>query len=210
MPSGFSMTSLFWRLDEEGDPTLAVAYLLKAEDGEAHAVFDWKKEDFLERQQDERPIVRIGPNSGTLEAHSGRLKKLKWPRGIVRLAYRSLSKSMPADSQKSLREMSSDEIAIFPAEPIETFSVAEVRSMTSFCGVYLAYNDDGSCHYVGESKDVTSRIAKSREEIGDRRIGIVRCEPHDRKRIEAYFAAMLDPPGNAISTHRMKLSAVKK
>ena len=208
MRRGFSMAELYWSLDEEGDPLLASPYLLKSENGEAHATFDWNAEDIVEEQGDCK-TVRIGPNTLMMDTHSGRLKKLKWPRGIVRRAYRYLSKSIPADKQQSLREMSSDEIASFPAEPCETFSVSEVRAMSPFCGVYLAYNEDGSCHYVGESKDVTSRITKSREEIGDRRIGVIRCDLHDRKRIEAYFVAMLDPPGNAISTHRMKSSSTE-
>ena len=75
--------------------------------------------------------------------------------------------------------------------------------MDPFCGVYFSYNEDGSCHYVGESKNVTQRVTKSRDEIGGRRIGLVKCEPQDRKRIEAFYVAMLNPPGNAISTHRM-------
>lgn len=97
----------------------------------------------------------------------------------------------------------------FPEEPVKTFSVAEVRGMSPFCGVYFAYNSDGSCHYIGESKDVTSRVAGSRQEIGERRIGFVKCEPHERKRIEAYFVALFDPPGNACSTHRMKAAAAR-
>jgi hypothetical protein len=211
MPKGFSMVDLYWTLDEEADPQFAVAYLLGSKNGEsAHATFDWNEGDFLESHQDGIQAVRLGPASGTLDSHSGRLKELKWPRGIVRLAYRSLSRSAPVDKPQTIREMSSDEIASFPAEPCETFSVAEVRKMPPFCGVYLAYNEDGSCHYVGESKNVTSRVVRSREEIGDRRIGVVRCELHDRKRIEAYFTAMLDPPGNGISTHRMKSSLVSE
>lgn len=95
-------------------------------------------------------------------------------------------------------------VAEFPEEPVKTFSVAEVRDMSPFCGVYFAYNSDGSCHYIGESTDVTSRVVGSRQEIGERRIGFIKCEPHERKRIEAYFVALFDPPGNACSTHRMR------
>ena len=206
MPSGFSMVDLFWALDEEANPTEAVAYLLKTKDGVAHAMFDWNERDYLERQAGQPPAVRLGLNSGRVEAHSGRMKKLNWPRGIVRQAYRSAFGDQRADQRKELREMSSDEIKAFPAEPSETFTVEEVRAMPPFCGVYLAYNEDGSCHYVGESRNVASRVSSSREEIGNRRIGVIQCEPHERKRIEAYFAAMLDSPGNAISTHRMKSS----
>lgn len=204
MQSGFSMVDLFWTLDDEANPNESVVYLLKSKNGVAHATFDWDEKDYLFRQDGEPRAVRLGPSAGRIGSHSGRLKKLKWPRGIVRLAYRSAFGAQRADVRRNLREMSSDEIKDFPAEPSETFSVEEVRAMPPFCGVYLAYNEDGSCHYVGESSNVTSRVVSSRKEIDSRRIGVIRCEPHDRKRIEAYFTAMLDPPGNAISTHRMK------
>lgn len=169
-----------------------------------HAITDWNCEDFVERQADgEERCIKFKASPGRLDSHSGRLKKLKWPRGIVRQAYRAAFGKSRDDRQECLRTVSADELKSFPAEPSETFSVDQVRAMSEFCGVYFAYNSDGSCHYVGESKDVTSRVTASRQEIGGRRIGVIKCEPHERKRIEAYFVAMLDPPGNAISTHRM-------
>lgn len=72
--------------------------------------------------------------------------------------------------------------------------------MESFCGVYFSFDADGSCHYVGESVDVTTRVSRSRSEIGDMVIGLIKCERHERKRIEAYFIGLLDPPGNSQST----------
>lgn len=99
--------------------------------------------------------------------------------------------------------MSAAEIPSFPAPPSQTFTVDEVNRMPLFCGVYFAYDDDGSVYYVGESERVPKRVRKTRPEIGDRRIGVIRCEKHERKRIEAYFVAMLNPPGNGASTHRM-------
>lgn len=205
MQSGFSMADLFWKLDEEADPQGATPYLLRRDkDGEAHATFDWDSDDILERKSGEEKFIKLGPETGRLDTCSGRLKKLKWPRGIVRTAYRAAFGQQRGDRKESLRTISSDELKDFPAEPSETFSVEDVRAMSPFCGVYFAYNADGSCHYIGESKNVPSRVSGSREEIDDRRIGVVKCEPHERKRIEAYFVAMLDPPGNAISTHRVR------
>ena len=204
-PVDFSMADLYWALDDEGDPVDAKLCILKTKNGWSHATFDWNREDFGERQGGEKPFIKFTPTAGRIDHHDGRLKKLKWPRGIVRWAYRVAFGDDRSDKRKVSR-MSADEIRDFPAEPSDTFSVVEIRAMPSFCGVYFAYNDDGSCHYVGESKDVTSRVSGSRDEIGCRRIGVIECEPHERKRIEAYFVAMLNPRGNAISTHRMKSS----
>lgn len=106
--------------------------------------------------------------------------------------------------------MTAAQISEMPAEPVDAYAVNEIRSMPKFCGVYFAFNEDGSCHYVGESENVPDRVRSGREEIGTRKIGFVRCEPHERKRIEAYFVAMLNPPGNGISTHRMLQSAQGK
>lgn len=202
-PVGFSMTSLFWKLDEEADPTGATIFVLRAVDGWSHLTFDWKHEDYQKNESGEIDFIRLKPNSGVVESHSGKLKKVKWPRGIVRMAIRTAF-GVDGEMKRAVRTMTSDEIKDFPAEPVETFSVKEVRAMDPFCGVYFSYNSDGTCHYVGESRDVTSRVVESREEIGARRIGVIKCEPHDRKRIEAFYIAVLNPPGNAISTHRMR------
>lgn len=76
--------------------------------------------------------------------------------------------------------------------------------MPSFSGVYLAYGDDGVCHYVGESRDVTGRVGESRPEIAGRRLAVIPCAPSERKRIECYYIGLLDPPGNSQSTRRGK------
>jgi hypothetical protein len=91
-----------------------------------------------------------------------------------------------------------------PPIPEKRWTISEVRRMPSFSGVYLAYGDDGVCHYVGESKDVTARVGESRPEISGRRIAVVPCDPIARKRIECYYIGLLDPPGNSQSTRRGK------
>jgi hypothetical protein len=209
VPVEFSMTSLFWQLDSEANPMDAKLYLLKSRAGWSHATFDWEEGDRTDYQGDHGDYMKIKMGSGRLESNEGILKRIKWPHNIVRLAYRSAFGR--CDSEKPCTtKMTADEISSMPAEPTETYTVDDVRSMDSFCGVYFAFNEDGSCHYVGESSDVTKRVTKSRTEIGTRRIGIIKCDPHERRRIEAYFVAMLDPPGNAISTHRMKSVACEK
>jgi hypothetical protein len=206
-PVGFSMTSLFWAIDTEACPTDAQLYLLKSDgDGWAHMTFDWghNYELLPEDENVEAEFVKIKLKSIELGTHEGKLRKLKWPKGIVRQAYRTaFGDKSSTQRSKDVSRLSADELKDFPAEPSRTFSVDEIRAMPTFCGVYFAYNHDGSCHYVGESKTVPTRVSKGRAEIGDRRIGVIRCAPHERRRIEAFFVAVLDPPGNAISTHRM-------
>lgn len=204
-PVGFSMSSLFWRLDEEANPTDATLFVLRPEAGWSHLTFNWKPEDYQKNEAGDIEFIRLKWNAGVIGANSGKLRKMKWPVGIVRAACRSAF-GIDGEMKAAIRVLSADDLKDLPAEPSETFTVKELRSMDPFCGVYFAYNSDGTCHYVGESRDVTSRVSESREEIGDRRIGVVRCEPHDRKRIEAFYIAVLDPPGNSISTHRMKES----
>jgi hypothetical protein len=203
------MTALFWELDTEGNPHDAQLWMLKSSrDGWAHMTFDWGNDaGFVTDESDELTVIKVGPHFGELDTHAGKLRQLKWPRGVTRQAHRvAFGDKSELHRRTEVSRLSADEIKSFPAEPCETFSVDEVRAMAPFCGVYFAYNDDGACHYVGESRNVASRVSKCRGEIGDRRIGVIKCEPHERKRIEAFYVAMLDPPGNAISTHRMLLS----
>jgi hypothetical protein len=203
VPAGFSMTNLFWQIDAEANPLDASLYILKPSGGWSHGTFDWAYDDRADCEDDGVGFMSIKRGSGRLGAIEGRLKKLKWPHNIVRLAHRSAFGRSPPE-KPSIGTMTAEEIRSMPAEPTETHTVDEIRGMEPFCGVYFAFDEDGSCHYVGESTNVTKRVTKSRREIGERRIGVVKCERHERKRIEAYFIAMLDPPGNAISTHCMK------
>lgn len=203
VPVGFSMTNLFWQLDTEANPLDATLFILKPSSGWSHATFDWAEGDRTDYEGQDRDYMKIKMGSGRLDSNEGSLRRLKWPHNIQRLAYRSAFGRCDAE-KLCLRHMTAAEICLMPAEPTDTYAVDDVRSMDSFCGVYFAFNEDGSCHYVGESLDVTKRITSSRSEIGNRRIGIIRCEPHERRRIEAYFVAMLDPPGNGASSHRMK------
>ena len=89
-----------------------------------------------------------------------------------------------------------------PPVPEKRWTIADVRKMPSFHGVYLAFNDDGSVHYVGESVDVTSRVSESRKELYGRKLAVIECDKHARKRVECYYIGLLDPPGNSQSTRR--------
>jgi len=197
MWTGFTMLDLFSEIDHEAGPLDAICYLVRGDEDGMHITFDWKCLD---------DGSAVGPKSMHvgLGKICGRIKKLPWPSDIQKQWYRKLEADIRrGDAAEACRFLAAEDIPRMPSPPPPSHTVEEVRSMETFCGVYLAYDPDGSCHYVGESLDVPGRVSKSRPEIGDRLIGLIRCVKRERKRIEAYFIAMLDPPGNAISTHRM-------
>jgi hypothetical protein len=200
MPPNFTAVSLFNELDQIADPTDSKCYVVAPNDDGLCVDFDWP---YLSNEN-------VCPESTglRLEVHQGKMRRFHWPKTVARDWIRQLARvSRSAGRDATAKKMSADELAGLPAAPTETFTVSQVRKMDSFSGVYFAFNDDGSCHYVGEAIDVTARVSKSRPEIGDRRIGIICCEAHERKRIEAYFIGVLDPPGNCQSTKRMRLYA---
>jgi hypothetical protein len=197
MEPGFTAVSLFNELDQICDPTDAQCYVVRSDEDGLCVNFDWP---YASEET-------AGPKSSglRLEAHQGKIKKFRWPKTVWRDWVRGIATaSRRRDREQGAARMTADEIAEFPAAPTETFSVSEVRKMESFSGVYFSFDKDGSCYYVGEAKDVTVRVTKSRPEIGDRRIGVIRCELYERKRIESYFIGLLDPPGNFQSTERMR------
>jgi hypothetical protein len=192
------MLDLFSQVDVEASPLDATCYLVGTDEDGMHITFDWKSLDDGTRVTANSPDVRISKLFG-------KIKKLPWPEDILKQWMRQLSFNVRRqEALEGSRFLQAEEIPKFPAVPSATSTVSEIRMMERFCGVYFAFNEDGTCHYVGESEDVPRRVSKSRPEIGDRMIGFVQCMPHERKRIEAYFVAVLDPPGNGASSHRMR------
>lgn len=195
---GFTMLDLFALIDVEASPLDATCYQVSSDEDGMHITFDWKHLDDGSVVTHESAGVGIGKLFG-------KVKKLPWPEDILKQWMRQLScDTRRQDHMDRARFLFADEIPKFPAAPSAAYTVCDVRRMKQFCGVYFAFNADGTCHYVGESEDVTKRVSKSRPEIGERMIGLIQCMPHERKRIEAYFVALLDPPGNGASSHRMK------
>lgn len=198
MSPSFTMLDLFSQIDIEASPLDATCYQIGCDEDGMHITFDWKHLDDGSNVTPDTPNVVIGKLFG-------RVKKLPWPDDILKKWMRQLEhETRQQDSMDRARFLFAEEIPKFPSAPLPSHSVSDVRAMKPLCGVYFAFNEDGSCHYVGESEDVTKRVTKSRPEIGDRMIGLIECMPHERKRIEAYFVALLDPPGNGASSHRMK------
>jgi hypothetical protein len=197
----FTMVDLFSEIDHEGNPFHATCYLLREDSDGLHITFDWKRLD------DGTPVGPKSKNIG-LGRIAGKIKKLPWPDDIEKQWFRQLERDARHSSVSDrMRYMSASELPKYPSPPQALYTADEVRQMKRFCGVYLAYDSDGTCHYVGESENVPCRVSKSRSEIGDRMIGIVSCSKHERRLIEAYFVSVLNPAGNGISTHRMKASS---
>jgi hypothetical protein len=197
MLPGFTMLDLYVEIDQEADPLDCQCYVTRHDDDGLYITFDWKFDD-------KDRIVTPKSSNLTLGTLAGKLKRLCWPSDIQRQYLRELSKNVRRQTVLDSAPASAfGQIPDMPAVPEPSFTVEQIRAMEQFCGVYLSYDSDGMCHYVGESINVPARVSKSREEIRERMIGIVKCLPYERKRIEAYFAALLNPPGNAISTHRM-------
>lgn len=195
--TGFTMLNLFALIDVEDNPLDAKCYQIGSDEDGMHITFGWHGLDDGSNVTPESAGVSIGKLFG-------RVKALPWPEDILKQWLRHLAfNGRQQDYLDRSRFLFADEIPKFPCAPPPTHSVCDVRRMKPFCGVYFAFNADGSCHYVGESEDVTKRVSKSRPEIGERMIGLIQCMPRERRLIEAYFVALLNPPGNGASSHRM-------
>lgn len=200
MRRGFSMLDLWFEIDAEANPLDATCYLAKPSIDGMYITFDWK-----DRFKAEAIACATSKNIA-IGKLSGKLKRLNWPADIMAQVFKSMDRdARRAKLQERCRFLLASEIPDMPRNPPPEYSVQDVRNMEPFCGVYFSYDRNGSCFYVGESLNVPNRVSKSRPEIGDRMLGVLRCHKHDRKRLEAWFVSILDPPGNAISTHRMAL-----
>lgn len=196
---GFTMLDLFALIDAEANPLDATCYQIASDEDGMHITFNWKN-----FEDDGSPVMPASKGL-VISKLFGKVRKLPWPDDILKQWMRELSRSARRQGfLESAQFLCADAIPRFPSPPEGQYTACDVRRMDSFCGVYFAFNQDGSCHYIGESEDVTKRVSKSRPEIGDRLIGLIQCMPHERKRLEAYFVALLDPPGNAASSHRMR------
>jgi hypothetical protein len=95
-------------------------------------------------------------------------------------------------------------VSHLPMPPRPTVSIADIRSLTSSPGVYVAWAmlcDSWRCVYVGESRNLRKRLSK-RPELDGTTLGIHLCERRERKRIECFFIALLNPRMNGQSTTR--------
>ena len=192
MPVGFTAVDLYEELDGESDPLSARCYKVRGVCGEVYVTVDC----------DEDGTAIVGGMNDT------KVRLLAWPSNVVSQHVRSVYRDARhlCDDARAVVDFSAAAEKM-PTPPLPAFRAADINKMEPFSGVYVSWDDDGNPHYVGESKDVPSRVKKTRPEIGDRRIGVIRCDPEHRRRIECYLIGLLNPPGNSQSTHRMSSSS---
>lgn len=218
MESGWTPVDLFYELDHIGNPVSAKVWVLKKRPGGCvHATTDWVRARSTETAADlafaadaATNPVHLGPHVRGLRvsrvSDDGAIRRFHWPPGIERkFLYASWR---DAACQESLREVALNAecgkmLSELPSPPPPSHTAKEVNQMAPFSGVYIAWNCDGTAHYVGESINVPSRVQSSRTEIGDRMIGVLSCDRTERLRIEALFIGLLNPAGNHQSPGRV-------
>ena len=221
LESGWKPIDLFYELDHIGDPLAAKIWILKKPRGRAvHATTDWTRlkettvsnMDLSGEPNPEHAVNGLGIKSKglriSLAGDSGSVRRFRWPPGIVRqflfASWRDCVKRNVV-REAILNAECGKMISALPTPPPPTHTAKEVNKLEPFSGVYVAWNDDGTAHYVGESINVPSRVQASRPEIGDRLIGVVQCDKNERLRLEALFIGLLNPAGNSQSLERAAL-----
>jgi hypothetical protein len=216
MGAGWTPIDLFYELDHIGDPTSAKVWICKKEKGEPfHATTDWAKKIC-------HPVLAL---SGVVDAadssdcvtpktrglrvsqcsFSGSIKRFRWPPNMLRQFLFASWRDKAKNSEVREALLSAEcgkMLADLPSPPPPEHTAKEINAMEPFAGVYIAWNDDGTAHYVGESINVPARVQSSRPEIGDRPLGFIRCDKNERLRIESLFIGLLNPSGNCQSLER--------
>lgn len=107
-------------------------------------------------------------------------------------AFRRTCHREPKSDLKNIRWVPQRCLCVPPPD----FYFSDVRSMQPFSGLYFAYQGQ-QCVYVGESCDVPRRVTRRRKELsGLTGIGVLECNPADRKALESFFIGLLRPPRN--------------
>jgi hypothetical protein len=97
-----------------------------------------------------------------------------------------------------------------PDVPGERYTIKQIREMNSFSGVYIAYVGD-EIVYIGESKDVTGRVSKSRPELKDcTSVAVIECPVEHRLRLESYLIGKHNPSRNHENSDNQKVKLAEK
>lgn len=216
MGSDWRPIDLFYELDHIGDPLQAIVWVVKRRRGEAvHATTDWKKKaaridmDVSATHCASDDSSALSPLTKglrvSLAGDEGTIKRFAWPPGILRefvFASWKAQVKRPEVREAILNAECGKMLSCLPSPPPPLHTAKDVNKMEPFSGVYVAWNEDGTAHYVGESINVPSRVQSSRPEIGDRLLGVVQCDKNERLRIESLFIGLLNPAGNSQSSER--------
>jgi hypothetical protein len=93
----------------------------------------------------------------------------------------------------------------FPPPPLPQFTAEQLEDAPRTCGVYFLYCGRRLL-YVGESLDVRTRLASHPHISRFDGVGVLLCDIHHRKRMEAFYIGLLDPPFNHQSTEACRKS----
>jgi hypothetical protein len=95
----------------------------------------------------------------------------------------------------------------FPSPPVPSVPIHETGRIPACSGVYFAYVLNGTgwqCVYVGESKLMRSRLM-ARPELAGCTLGFLPCDASERKRLECFFIAILNPRLNCQSVQSQSI-----
>jgi hypothetical protein len=90
----------------------------------------------------------------------------------------------------------------FPPPPAPAMRADEVRNAPQSSGVYFLYQGQFVV-YVGESVNIKARLSGHDQQGRFDAAGFLLCDPHQRKRLEAFYKGLLDPPLNHESSDRL-------
>jgi hypothetical protein len=103
-------------------------------------------------------------------------------------------------AEQCVAEFSADDSA-YPTVPAAVFTIDEVRAMESFSGVYIAVCETtGAVRYVGKSTDVTRRVSKSRPELADCKIAVIKMPEPEIHFAELHYNAKCRPTRNKVGS----------
>jgi hypothetical protein len=120
----------------------------------------------------------------------------RWTRVLMRQRQEEASKK----AEQCVAEFSADDSA-YPTVPAAVFTIDEVRAMESFSGVYIAVCETtGAVRYVGKSTDVTRRVSKSRPELSDCKIAVIKMPEPEIHFAELHYIAKCRPTRNKVGS----------
>jgi hypothetical protein len=87
----------------------------------------------------------------------------------------------------------------FPPPPMPSAGAGEIHNFPNCSGVYFLYQENRLL-YVGESVSLRKRLAHHEHRGRFDSVGWLNCDPAQRKRLEAFYIGVLNPPLNHQST----------
>ena len=139
----------------------------------------------------------------SLHADAKRPRRMKWSPDVsfkrwnrVRMEARRAQAAQNAE--RCIATFCADDSA-YPPVPPAVFSIDEVRAMESFAGIYIAVCEStGAVRYVGKSMDVTRRVSKSRRELADCKLAVIKMPESEIHFAELHYISKCRPTRNKV------------